>query len=656
MTTNDDDSGADTSRLDELRHMLATGKQVTVHRAMGELVEITDDGTALAVAARFADTTGFPSRALLRMWPQASDPDGFSAALLAPALARENQTSIRLRGKTSLTGLRHLTTLQGLHLDRCKEITDLTEVGELTGLTDLDLNGCAGIEDLTPIGRLTELTRLNLHRCRAVQDTTPLLTLGKLRELDLSITRVRSVDGFGTAFPALETLTLRGCRSFRDAAHLSGLTRLTHLNLGWTGIRDLTGLRNVPAVTHLDLRSCSRLRDLTGSDAMSALTELILQDCPRLETVRGLGSHPRLTRLEIKGCPELADVSALSALTGLTRLIAEGTERLTSLRGLETLGSLESLWLADCPALEDFSALTQLSALDELGLQGLGQLRDLTPFAAVPGLASLHVIDCDGLVTLEGLEHQDHLADLVVYQCRSVRRPGRLGDLPALARVRMHACPSLTGFDGLGDLPVLRELHVAYCELLVDPGGLAGAPVEDVVFARMPNLGSLHALEACPDLRRLELIECPAVEDIPVGPVTELHLDGLEWRDLSLLAGHKNLRHLWLGLHKLEDISALLAVPDLIALDLGLCPSLKDKNLGPLLDLPSLERVTLPYGLHPGGFPARYASLVARSPRGGLPQPARSAPSPEWSAAWCTTCSGFHLGGSALRLHCPAAA
>ncbi|GHB66465.1 hypothetical protein GCM10010306_069930 [Streptomyces umbrinus] len=51
--------------------------------------------------------------------------------------------------------LRHLTTLRGLHIHRCKEITDLTEVAALTGLTDLDLNGCAGIEDLTPISGLT---------------------------------------------------------------------------------------------------------------------------------------------------------------------------------------------------------------------------------------------------------------------------------------------------------------------------------------------------------------------------------------------------------------------------------------------------------------------------------------------------------------------
>lgn len=310
----------DASRVATLRELLATGKPVKMRKAIGELVLIPDDGTALALAARSESEAEVSSETLLRLWPRAADPDGFCAALLAPALVREGRTSIRLRRMTSLTGLRHLTTLHGLHIHRCKEITDLTEVAALTGLTDLGLNGCAGIEDLTPISGLTELTRLGLHRCRAVQDTAPLLALRKLRELDLSMTRVRSADGFTTAFPALETLSLHGCRSFMDASQLSGLTRLTHLDLGWTGIRDLTGLRDVPAMTRLDLRSCSRLNDLAGIDAMSGLTELILQDCPRLETLRGLGPHPRLEQLEIENCSRLVDLSGMSPLTRLKRL------------------------------------------------------------------------------------------------------------------------------------------------------------------------------------------------------------------------------------------------------------------------------------------------------------------------------------------------
>lgn len=188
-------------RLAVLRELLATGKLTKVGKAVEELVLIPDDGTALALAAQAGSAAELSSESLVRLWSRAADPDGFCAVLLAPALVRERRTSIRLRRMTSLTGLRHLSTLRSLHVYRCKEITDLTEAGMLTSLTDLDLNSCAGIADLTPISRLTGLTRLGLHRCRAVQSAAPLLALKKLRELDLSMTGVRSADGFTTGYP-----------------------------------------------------------------------------------------------------------------------------------------------------------------------------------------------------------------------------------------------------------------------------------------------------------------------------------------------------------------------------------------------------------------------------------------------------------------------
>jgi len=156
MNSSDVGSGADPSQLAGLRELLETGKPVRIRKAIGELILIRDDGSALALAARYIGAAGLSAEALIRLWPKVADPDGFCAALLAPTLVRENRTSVRLRRLTSLTGLRHLTMLRELSIERCKEITDLTEAGTLTGLTDLDLNGCSGIEDL-PAGLVTEL-------------------------------------------------------------------------------------------------------------------------------------------------------------------------------------------------------------------------------------------------------------------------------------------------------------------------------------------------------------------------------------------------------------------------------------------------------------------------------------------------------------------
>lgn len=560
-------------QLDSLRALLERAKPAQARKAVRELVTLADDGEALDLAVRFARIADYSSELLLRLWPTAADPDGFCEALLAPAFRREGRTELRLRRTASLRGLRHLTMLRGLHLDRLKEITDLTEVGALGELRDLDLNGCAGIEDLTPLGGLAELTRLNLHRCRAVADTTPLLTLGRLRELDLSMTKVRATPGFGAAFPALETLTLRGCRAFKDAGQLSGLRRLTHLDLGWTGIRDLTGLRDVPAVTHLDLRSCGQLRDLRGIDALSDLTELTLDECPRLKSVDGFGVHPRLTKVGIHGCPELADLSGLSTLTNLTRLYVRGSERLTSLRDIASLRLLKSVGVLDCPSLRDFSALGALPLLEGLSMVGLDQLRDLSPL---------------------GLVGHDRLADLSVTGCRNLRSFGDLSGLTALSSLWIHDLPSLTDLDGLGGLPALSKLTVLNCRLLTDADGLAGSPLREAVFSRDPVLDSLRALEECPDLRSLSLISCPLAQDIPAGGIETLRLSGLEWKDLSRLAGHTSLRELDVrGMSELRDLGALTGLFELTEINLGHCRDLEDCR--PLLDLPSLKHVTMPY-------------------------------------------------------------
>ncbi|GDY49958.1 hypothetical protein SVIO_005810 [Streptomyces violaceusniger] len=161
--------------------------------------------------------------------------------------------------------------------------------------------------------------------------------------------------------------------------------------------------------------------------------------------------------------------------------------------------------------------------------------------------------------------------------------------------MRIQDCPSLTGLDGLGDLPALRKLSVEDCAVLVDPGGLAGAPVDDLTFSQVPNLGSLRALEDCPDLRKLVLEDCPRVADIPAGPVVDLNIKGVGWRDLSPLAGHKNLRVLRLWLPELKDIGALSGLPGLTDVHLLECRALEDVST--LLDLPSLTKAALPFRL-----------------------------------------------------------
>ncbi|MEV0228209.1 hypothetical protein [Nonomuraea sp. NPDC050786] len=76
-------------------------------------------GEALELAAEFAEVAEPALDNLLRLWPQALDPDGFAEHLLAPAFAAEGRTELTLRRRDSIIGLRHLTMLRTLRLDHC---------------------------------------------------------------------------------------------------------------------------------------------------------------------------------------------------------------------------------------------------------------------------------------------------------------------------------------------------------------------------------------------------------------------------------------------------------------------------------------------------------------------------------------------------------
>lgn len=94
--------------------------------------------------------------------------------------------------------------------------------------------------------------------------------------------------------------------------------------------------------------------------------------------------------------------------------------------------------------------------------------------------------------------------------------------------------------------------------------------------------------------RGLSLISCPRAQDIPAGGIETLCLSGLDWKDLSRLAGHTSLRELDIrGLSELRDLGALTGLSELTEINLGHCRDLEDCR--PLLDMPSLKHVTMPY-------------------------------------------------------------
>lgn len=604
----DSETHSSAALVDELRGLLATASPVRARKAVRELITVLDDGQALELAARFAAKVNYSSELLLRQWQLVADPDGFCEVLLAPAFARETRTELRVRRVASLRGLRHLTTLRKLHIDKCKEVTDLTDLAGLTGLVELDLNGCAGIEDLTPLSGLTALTHLNLHRCRGVADVRPLLTLGNLRHLDLSMTNVRSVDGFAAAFPYLLELGMRGCRSFRDVCQLAGLTRLADLDLGWTGIRDLRGIGALPALTRLNLNSCASLTTLTGASALTGLTELEITDCRRLKTLSGLGSHPHITRLDINGCTSLHDLHGLSGLTGLTRLTVKGSEHLTALDGLQGT-PLQFFRAEQCPALTDFSALAHVPRLNQLVLVDLSGLIDLSALPVMPAMETARIMNCPSLVALDGIAHYPALKELWISGCTSLESASGMSHLSVLQKLLIRDCPGVENLGAAGSFPDVDSLELHRLPSLADIGGVSASRIDSISMIELPLVRSLMVLKGLTSLRKLSLSRCPSVEDLPTH-IVQLEVRGFPWTDLSPMKGMESLTIANIHLEDLRDINAIAEFTELVGIDLDFCRRVEDWS--PLLAMPSLQRIRFdPNRGRPSGFEPVLAQLSA---------------------------------------------
>lgn len=127
--------------------------------------------------------------------------------------------------------------------------------------------------------------------------------LPSLTELDLASVAPLIELCEGALPVGLRSLRLRGLALRGDGAALAPLTALSHLSIDGT---DMGGraLRTINALTHLEHLSLCGLRDsrqLVHLRDLSALTHLDLEGCPltdaRLEWLRSV--YPRLARLEV---------------------------------------------------------------------------------------------------------------------------------------------------------------------------------------------------------------------------------------------------------------------------------------------------------------------------------------------------------------------
>ncbi|CAN6564517.1 unnamed protein product [Malus baccata var. baccata] len=483
-----------------------------------------------------------------------------------------------------MTRLTHLQTLSSFNLDE----DGRHRLDELGGLNEL--KGKLVIGSLQFVRDKEEAVKSNLVRKANIQKLKLKWRPNDYADLDEDI-----LEGLQPHLN-LQSLTIEGFKGTKFASWMmsdSLLINLTEIKLiWWRECEAVPPLGYLANLRRISIEKCPKLKSFPISQSQS-LEELRIEDCPKLRCT-SIHSLPSLRKLDIQRCTTLEESENLQSTTsttlqqqqheedlslnGCTSLselriehcngftsILSGLHSCTSLRtlsisacrnlrtlsghGLQTLVSLKTMEIWDCPNLEAIPSLDNLTSLTELIIRG-----------------------CDGLISLRsGLAYCTSLTHLVIKRCITPEGDLSLNGCTSLRKLRI---------DCIGFTSILSGLH--FCTSL-----------RTLDIQRCPNLRTLsgHGLQTPVSLEKMEICDCPNLEDIP-------SLDNLT-----------SLTELIIG-----DCDGLISLPSGLAyctsltrLRVSFCSnliSLADHNVSSLQSLSSLSVFIcgklqyLPKGLH----------------------------------------------------------
>lgn len=207
-----------------------------------------------------------------------------------------------------------------------------------------------------------------------------------------------SLEGFSkldelAGLPQLTRLSISDARFLRDIGVLRQLSALTAVELReLESLTDISVLTELPALTSLKLHACKKLRDIQPLLALASLTALELSHY-KTPDLKALGALSNLRRLTLYGCRATRTFKPLQELPQLTELVlggGSGNMNVRSLRGLEGLTQLTRLHLSGFQILRDIEALEGLTGLTELKIFD-GYIKDLSSLSALTRLQRLHI-------------------------------------------------------------------------------------------------------------------------------------------------------------------------------------------------------------------------------------------------------------------------
>ena len=229
---------------------------------------------------------------------------------------------------------------------------------DVLSLSNNAIGNVSGILD-----NMTGLTYLDLdNNDLSSFDASTFRNLRRLYLEDNVLVQVMNLD----YAPQLTELRLSGNElDANSISSIGALTNLEYLSLSGNTVTDLAFLKNLTALTHLELANCG-LRQASSYEYKDSDTGEMMTGYD--DNTAYLSSLTGLTVLDLSGNPELNDISALSTLTNLGVFYINGVE-LQNADAVRAMTKLEYLSMQDS-GVKEFTFLNTLNQLRYLNLAG----------------------------------------------------------------------------------------------------------------------------------------------------------------------------------------------------------------------------------------------------------------------------------------------
>ncbi|KAM0991109.1 hypothetical protein ACFX2C_009538 [Malus domestica] len=420
----------------------------------------------------------------------------------------------------------------------------------LTTLTSLTITSIKGL-DCLPEGMLKNNKNLAYLEIRACRDLTCITTddvfgcCASLQSVHISrCDNLRCLpDGLQTLV-SLNKLSIESCNSLELIPDMHGLTSLNKLIIEYcsklTSIQFEQGLP--PSLCDLIIDNCPELSSLPSG----------LEYCTSLQNLRISGYEqglpPSLHSLAISGCNSLESIPFEQGLPSLCKLFIRRCPQLSSLpSGLEYCTSLQHLTISDCEMLSSIGIHGLPPSLHSLNISGCKSLESIPFEQGLPSLCELDIRGCPQLSSLpSGLEYCTSLQDLTISDCEMLSSIGIHGLPPSLHSLDINGCKSLESIPSLENLTHLRKLRIVDCHGLKNlPGGLKTLTSlkELEIGGFRKELDSFPPFEVIPQLESLRLCGWPKLRSLPE---KVQHLTSLTHLEIRHFYGMEALPE-WLG-------------------------------------------------------------------------------------------------------------